>query len=611
MAKELKPWVASLTNTIKKGWVYILLILVAGGVYFGMKNSSRKVAGTSQKVESVTAVSSFSEEKITTSNRHALPTGNPSNNGVSITWQVMEWNAQFPLMYANGGVRTTKGSLFDENGINCEIKRQDDCNQTIKDFQDNAQLLYEGKTQVPLLVSFMGDGIPGMSAALNQIKKYKGHKAIAFYAMGRSNGEDCFWGPAEWAHNPQACLGKGILGVERDGDLNIVLHWAHDNGVNINANTKVWDSSALNIIACSDFNTDLTSKILNDYHEDREIVRNGQTVPGSKHTLYCDAFTTWTPADVTVAKKKGGFSRLASTADYTMQMPCVTLIDGWWAEKHPKEMCAIIKSLGLAGDQVRSFPDAQEFAAKVSALVYKDQDVNYWLKYYRGAANELDKKGNRVFLGGSQSFNLADAAMVMGMGNEATPIDRYHLTYDMFGNILTKLYPEQMKGMTPYDDIVDNSYLRTVLQNNDSLRNGKTESSTAVYASGSAVTEQVSSRSLDGKSLKFAVGSSAIDKSSYSTLNDVFNSAMQSDNALTLFIYGHTDALGDAKDNGESNRQLSLRRAEAVRDYLVNVKHLNSSRVQVKGVGSSSPVAITNNDPNDVRNRCVEFILGH
>lgn len=42
-----------------------------------------------------------------------LPTSEESvNGGTKINWEVMAWNAQFPLMYANGGANTTKGLLI-------------------------------------------------------------------------------------------------------------------------------------------------------------------------------------------------------------------------------------------------------------------------------------------------------------------------------------------------------------------------------------------------------------------------------------------------------------------------------------------------------------------
>jgi OmpA-OmpF porin, OOP family len=44
-----------------------------------------------------------------------LPSAEESvNGGTKIKWEVMAWNSQFPLMYANGGPVTTKGSLIDK-----------------------------------------------------------------------------------------------------------------------------------------------------------------------------------------------------------------------------------------------------------------------------------------------------------------------------------------------------------------------------------------------------------------------------------------------------------------------------------------------------------------
>lgn len=478
----------------------------------------------------------------------------------------------------------------------------DDCNVAIKDFEANAEQLANGKTQTPLIICVMGDGVPGMSIGFNAISKFK-HKAIAFYTMGRSDGEDCFWGPSDWKSHPEHCLGKCVAGVERDGDMNIVLKWASDNNIRINPNSKTWDSGALNVIACANFNKDICDKVLGNYSEDRDIQyvdAKGNTVTksGDKHKCTVDAFTTWTPADVTIAMGKGGFTRLASTAEYTMQMPNIAIIDANWAESHPDQMHAIIKALGEAGDQIRSFPEAQEFAAQVSAKVYKEKDVNYWLKYYRGS-EETDKQGNKVRLGGSQAFNLADAAMMFGLGNETPQVDRYKITYEMFGSILTKLYPKEMQGMTPYTEMVDKQYLSWVLEHNADMKNGKTEASTTEYASGSSVTEQTSEKAYN---ISFAIGSATINPSSYPMLDEIYKSAIVS-GGLTIFVYGHTDIVGDP----DKNQILSEARANAVAAYL-KTKGLPANRIQTKGVGSSQPLPGTTAD--DIRNRCVEIIQG-
>ena len=605
MHTELKPWVAK----AKKIATYAIIVIAIVGIYVGLKHSSKNVA-QSQKLDQISISSGFVEQLKTTDVHLALADfNNPVGTGISVKHEIMAWNAQLAWMYATGGVRTSKGSLFAKYGIDCEIIRapEDDCGAMVKDFCENAAQLASGKTKTPMIVSFMGDGMPGFSvtSALGAIDKLgKGHRAIVFYAMGRSNGEDCFWGPADWKLHPEHCLGKCVLFVERDGDGNIVLKWASDNGIKINANTKVFDSFALNVIPCSNYNVDLCKKMTSHYTESRDVVSNGKTVPGLKHVCECDAFSTWTPADKNIIDQMGGFERLASTAEYTMQMPCVSVIDGWWADSHPNEMHNIILALGLAGDQVRSFPDAQEFACRVSAKVYGEKDANYWLKYYRGS-EDLDKKGVKVRVGGSQVFNLADAAMLFGIGNEKTPIDRYKVTYEMFGGILTKLYPKDMEGMMPYEKLVDKSYLQWVLNNNDSLKNGKTEASTNEYASGTSVTEQYSEQKFD---IKFSKGSAIIDKSSYAELNKVAKSAIIS-GKLTIFVYGHTDVTGDAT----SNLKLSKDRAKAVALYLHSqgvpmCENCQENRIQWDGFGSTKSVYGV--DGTDVRNRCVEIIQG-
>src|ERR1700720_2329436 len=71
-------------------------------------------------------------------NEHAVLLPLPSNaeavnGGTLITWERMAWNAQFSGMYANGGVRTTKGSLFDKAHLDVTYLRQDDCNKKMAD----------------------------------------------------------------------------------------------------------------------------------------------------------------------------------------------------------------------------------------------------------------------------------------------------------------------------------------------------------------------------------------------------------------------------------------------------------------------------------------------
>jgi OOP family OmpA-OmpF porin len=72
-------------------------------------------------------------------------------------------------------------------------------------------------------------------------------------------------------------------------------------------------------------------------------------------------------------------------------------------------------------------------------------------------------------------------------------------------------------------------------------------------------------------------------------------------------INGHTDADGDA----EQNRELSRRRALAVRDFLMKraPTSFTENRFRITGYGEDSPVAANDTTSNKARNRRVEIVM--
>lgn len=73
---------------------------------------------------------------------------------------------------------------------------------------------------------------------------------------------------------------------------------------------------------------------------------------------------------------------------------------------------------------------------------------------------------------------------------------------------------------------------------------------------------------------------------------------------LALEVEGHTDSVG----SDEYNMNLSERRANAVRDYLVQ-QGVNPSTIQARGLGESSPMASNDNAAGRQQNRRVELIV--
>jgi OmpA-OmpF porin, OOP family len=587
MSVKLKP----------AGKVLLIAIVVAAGIVSIKWYQARpKEAGKAVDVGKVI----LPDAPEASLNDHAVLLPVPSsteavNGGTLINWERMAWNAQFSGMYANGGIRTTKGSLFDNAHLDITYIRQDDCNKQMADLVKFAGQYKTNPNTPAVLVSFMGDGMPAFMTALSKELEPLGAEyqpIILPIAHGKSFGEDQIMGPVSWKQDPHNAVGKCVAGVLRDGDVNILLKWAGDNGIKVNPDETTYDPQAVNLIAANDF-LDAPNKYITGYTEKRKIIVNSKTT-GQDTTVGVDAVATWTPGDVNVATKKGGLVTIANTRQYASQMPVETIAIKKWAYDHRTDVENMIIALAQAGDQVRSFTEARKFAAEVSAEVYQEQNAGYWLKYYNGV-EETDVQGLTVHLGGSAVFNLADMANSYGLG--ADKVDRYKAVYNTFGNLMVRMYPAIMPSYIPYEKAVDKSFLLTVISNHPELMQGKAIETK--YAS--QITAQVSSRSYH---IEFETGSAVIRPASYVMLDEIFQSAVVAE-GLKLGVYGHTDNSG----SDDVNVPLSEKRAAAVKDYLLS-KGLAADRLETKGYGSSKPVADNGTADGRSRNRRVEIVLG-
>ncbi|HCB2546282.1 TPA: OmpA family protein, partial [Klebsiella pneumoniae] len=72
-----------------------------------------------------------------------------------------------------------------------------------------------------------------------------------------------------------------------------------------------------------------------------------------------------------------------------------------------------------------------------------------------------------------------------------------------------------------------------------------------------------------------------------------------------IVVAGHTDSIG----NDRSNQQLSLKRAEAVRDWMRDTGDVPESCFAVQGYGASRPVASNETPEGRAQNRRVEISL--
>ncbi len=101
----------------------------------------------------------------------------------------------------------------------------------------------------------------------------------------------------------------------------------------------------------------------------------------------------------------------------------------------------------------------------------------------------------------------------------------------------------------------------------------------------------------------FDSGKAIVKDESKPTLNEIAD-FLKSNLSINCWIVGHTDTDGTY----DFNMQLSLQRAEAVKNYLENIYGINSTRLSSKGVGSLSPVATNSTKAGKKLNRRVELV---
>lgn len=102
----------------------------------------------------------------------------------------------------------------------------------------------------------------------------------------------------------------------------------------------------------------------------------------------------------------------------------------------------------------------------------------------------------------------------------------------------------------------------------------------------------------------FAFDSDRIEERSFEILDQVVEVLSQVSDFGKLRIEGHTDSTGST----DYNIRLSTRRAEAVRQYLIN-QGLDADRLISEGYGPHRPVATNETDAGRAENRRVEFHL--
>lgn len=592
------------------GWVLIVLalaLLVWGITKTGVLDKIMPGLTTteSQKLDKTNIQKVNVGDKLAGTVNVTMPSTTPVQSNQPVKMMVAGWNAQFGVMFANGGVTTTEGSLMAKHNIDLTYIWNDDYGQMQQGLLAHARKCAAGNDfsgEGNTFAAFMGDGAPGFMQAINPlILKELGPDYIVegFEVFGFSYGEDKWLDRPIIKQFPDSARGCMVIVVPRDGDMNICLKWAADNGIDVNPDVTTYDPTAINFYPANTY-IHAAQLFIAGVSEERPIVIKGKRT-GKTKMVTATGVSTWLPGDQLVVDQKGGVITIADTKDYAGQMPCLVVGIKAFNKAHPEIIKGIIKAADEGAKAVRSSDQARWKAAEVSAAVYQQNTAEYWYKYFDGELRTVDIDGRQytVSLGGSRVCTLQDVIGYFGMTGGARNI--FKDTYDYFGKSYVKLWPELVPTYPAYDQVINLTYLNQV-KNETGTQAAPTM---AKYQAGAEITQTVGRKSWG--SITFESGSAQLTAAGQAALEQLA-SEHSNDYDLKILFEGHTDSLG----SDYNNQVLSEARAASARGWLNQHYPFNFplSRMDVKGYGETKPKADNGTAEGRAINRRVDVITG-
>ena len=414
---------------------------------------------------------------------------------------------------------------------------------------------------------------------------------------GFSSGEDKFMGPPAWKKDPNQAKGGVVSGVAADGDWNIMIFWCAQNQIPFNSNKKTYNPNALNFVE-----TD-------SYIQAGEVYIAGKPVPrtftadgvdykgrpvkkGKKGKVAINGVVTWTPVDKNIADKKGGLVSIASTKEYSNQMPQFIIGLKQWNQKNKPAVENMLTAIFQASDQIidsdkrlksgeispKSSEDNRWLAAQYAHQMFNSETPDYWYTYY-SVVEVKDKEGLTVEVGGSSVSNLSRNIKFFGLDGG---VDIGSIVYYRFAKLAKYYYPDFISAYPSWDRAFNPAYLRGVSAKHPSLAQSdpylpkfSSENKSAVK-----IGELLYRIPFQSSKANFTPKAAAVLKKALSQLVIAANSRVE--------IHGHTDTQGEPAPNME----LSKQRAAAVSTWLRARagSSFPTGRVQVIPHGESVPL---------------------
>ncbi len=575
-----------------KGPVKLVLgLFLIAGIYFGLKYSGTLDSFT-KKTEKKSSVPQI---------EGVIPTKALSDTTV-LRLGHWTWNTHQAWALANKGKKTKADSLFAKNNITLQFIRMEEVPIQVASLARFAKAFKSGQKNPDSGIHFftvMGDAggwvMTTVNRALKDIDSDYEAEIIGF--GGFSAGEDKFMGLPEWKKNPQSARGGLVSGVRADGDWNVMIFWCAQNKVPYNSDKKYYDPDALNFINVDSYLKAAEIYVANKpvelvFKSDGKDYKGNPVKKGDKGFVAINGVVTWTPGDKNIADQRGGLVTVASTKEYSNQMPQYIVGLKQWNRQNKGIIIKMLASIYQASDMInqgsallkakkvrpRSKGDIRWEAAKYAKEIFGSETQEYWYKYF-DVVKVRDKKGIIVEIGGSSVSNLPRNIKFFGLDGG---VNIGKIVYNRFAKLAMNYYPSVMEGYPPWEEVFNPSYLLAVKSRYASL--SKSSDYLPVFKKEATGGSQIGELSYN---IPFDSGKATFKPSANSVLSKALEELVIAANAR-IEIHGNTDTQGDEK----ANMTLSRKRARAVEKWFMD--HAGSSfprnRVKIVPHGENNPL---------------------
>ncbi len=295
-----------------------------------------------------------------------------------------------------------------------------------------------------------------------------------------------------------------------------------------------------------------------------------------------DAAVVWSPDDQDCVTNVKGASILKNTKTASNIIADVFFTKKKFLEENEQALKGLVEGWLKGSAEINSYESAKKEAAKILSV-----GLNVSEDFAFNAINNarLCTYGDEV-----NFFNLnGDYAGVKGED-----------LYTKMGVIYNKL--NYAPATIPaWRSIANPSLIKQIsLQGEQHLAEGKKEFSPVTKDEA-----QASAFSTKAVTITFATGSAVLDENAKYIIDMKLSDLAKMFGNARIRIEGNTDNVGDTK----KNKELSLKRAQAVADHLQKEYGFSENRFVIVGNGSDKPVADNASDEGKAKNRRTEFQL--